>query len=100
MLKDRVTKILLAVTAIGLWGLLLRPVVNVPTVEAQAKPTPTPTRPARTGAVTTSKGEPIVVVYEGKPLVIIHNGKISVWEVWDEGDGKFRLIHGDTKPLP
>jgi hypothetical protein len=106
--KDRITHILLTLIAIALWGILLRPAVSVSPVNAQSTKTQkTPSQPvhlSRNGNsvhVASTNGDLLAVVpYDGKPIVVIRNDKISVWEVFDNGNYKHSLIMGDSKTVP
>lgn len=109
-MTDRAAKVLLTLIAIALWGLLLRPFISVPAVQAQPpkengeilfRSVPaSPDHSQTPETVSSHANRTIVVPYDDKPMLIIHNGKVSVWSVNRNPNHPNRLIMSDQKSLP
>ena len=83
--SDPVFKLLLALLIIGLWGLLLRPLLLPRPVEAQGNKT----APSAQGYT--------VAFMNGRPtFVVAGNGCISSWDIDPVG----KLIRNDVQSLP
>lgn len=65
---DRTVKVLLAVIAVALWGLLLRPLLNLPS--AQAAPT------ARNSATGNTAAPAIVLLPNTHRALVVQNGTL------------------------
>jgi hypothetical protein len=92
---DRTAKALLALVAMGLWGLLLRPLVtSAPPSLAQA-PVVAPNR-----AAPASQDGVAVLEYQ-TDIVVVAKGKISWWTPRYSGTPVKRTLElRDSRPLP
>jgi hypothetical protein len=95
MTADRTTKALLALIALALWGILLRPLAAPQPAQAQTARGATGHMPAITS-----------VANDGERIYVVMNGKISMWESTFIRPSKKgtpyvrKLILGDVKTLP
>jgi len=113
MTTDRTTKVLLALVAVALWGILLRPLFVAGPAKAQV--TASAAQQGQEGQEGSPPLKPPIILQaqEGIPYVVLSDGYISVWYLDTQIEKLDRktiterkleentvLIRADAKPLP